>query len=61
MVGLMVVEIGEGDDEKICDVGEDVKVGRLESWKVGWLDDLGCLLLGGFTGKLNCTREFLIN
>jgi hypothetical protein len=34
---------GEWDEEKIGDDGEVLKVGRL--------DGLGCLLLGGFTGK----------
>jgi hypothetical protein len=29
MVGLMVVEIGGGDEEKMCDVGEDVMVGKV--------------------------------
>jgi hypothetical protein len=52
MMGLMVV-VGEGDEEKIGDGGEVVKVGRL--------DGLDCLLFGGFTGKLNCTRRYLIN
>ena len=52
MMGLMVV-VGEWDEEKIGDGGEVVKVGRL--------DGLDCLLLGGFTGKLNCTRGYLIN
>ena len=37
------------------------KLWGLDGWKVGELDGLGCLLLGGFTGKLNCTREYLIN
>ena len=44
---------GEWDEEKIGDDGEVLKVGRL--------DGLDCLLLGGFTGKLNCTRGYLIN
>ena len=30
-------------------------------WMVGKLDGLGSSLLGEFTGKLNCTREYLIN
>jgi hypothetical protein len=29
MVGLVVVEIGDVDEEKIRDVGEDVKVGSV--------------------------------
>jgi hypothetical protein len=43
---------GEWDEEKIGDDGEVVEVGRL--------DGLDFLLLGGFTGKLDCTRGYLI-
>jgi hypothetical protein len=61
MVGLMVVEIGDGDEEKICDVGEDVmvgSVGELDGWSVGWF---GTLTARRVYRKLNCTREYLIN
>jgi hypothetical protein len=61
MVGLMVVEIGGGDEEKMCDVGEDVmvgKVGKLKDWSFG---RFGMLLARRVYRKLNCTREYLIN